>query len=69
MDEFLKMDIFFVIASLGVGAVTVVIVLVGIKVLRILKDVERISKNVSEESDHLREDIDGVRRTVARLIK
>lgn len=69
MDEFIKMDIFFMIASVGTVVVTTITVLIGIKLFRILKDVERIAKNVSEEVDGVREDIDRARERIARLIK
>lgn len=54
MDEFLKMDIFFVVATVATIVLTVLGALVLLSVLRILKRVEEISAMVSEEGKELR---------------
>lgn len=64
MNDFLKMDIFFVVTTLAVIVATVLLVAVLIRVLRILKNVEDISVMVEEEGQNLRNDIAEVRTRV-----
>jgi hypothetical protein len=64
MDEFLKMDIFFVVTTVAVAIMTILLALVLIRVLRILKNIEDISLMVEEEGQKLREDIAEVRTRV-----
>lgn len=61
MNEFLKMDVFFVVTTLAVIVLTVFATLIFIRVLRILKNIEGISLMVEEEGQKLRADIDEVR--------
>lgn len=64
MNDFLKMDIFFVVTTLAVLVTSILLVLVLIRALRILKNVEDISMLVEEEGQKLREDIAHVRESV-----
>ncbi len=64
MNEFLKMDIFFVVTTIAVVIMTILLAWVLIRVLRILKNIEDISVMVEEEGHKLREDIAGVRAKV-----
>ena len=64
MDEFLKMDIFFVVTTVAVVVITILLVLIVIRVLRILKNVEDISVMVEEEGEKIRQDIADVRENV-----
>lgn len=64
MDEFLKMDIFFMVTTLFVAVLTVFLALVFIRVLRILKNIEDISALAHEEGQKIRDDIAGVRAKV-----
>lgn len=57
MTEFLKMDIFFVIAAIATAILSVLVGLVVYRVLRILKNVENISDMVVHESKNVRQDI------------
>jgi hypothetical protein len=66
MDEFLKMDIFFVIASIGVIVLVLFTAFVLWRLERVLRNVEHISKQVAEESDEIRRDIALMRREVGR---
>ena len=57
MDDFLKMDVFFVVTTAAVltgGALALVALLYVIKILR---NVDNVVRNVSEESDSMRGDI------------
>lgn len=64
MNELLKMDIFFAVATFAVLAVGVVFAIILIRAWRILDNIERISKNAAEESDALRADIGNLRAKV-----
>lgn len=64
MNEFLKMDIFFMVTTAAVVVVTVLLVFILIRVLRILKNIEDISELVEEEGQKIREDIARVRESV-----
>ncbi|MFA6414969.1 MAG: hypothetical protein WCV89_03240 [Candidatus Paceibacterota bacterium] len=66
MNEFLKMDIFFFVATLA----TVLLALFGAIALwwlaRVLKNIEHISEQVSLESDEVRADLAEVRSDIRR---
>lgn len=64
MDNFLKMDIFFVVATLGVVILTVLSVLVLLRVLSIMKKVDEVTALVRDGGEQLKEDIDVVRAHV-----
>lgn len=64
MDEFLKMDIFFVVTTISVVVMTVLASLVLTRVLRILKNVEDISAMIEDEGKKIREDIAQVRENI-----
>lgn len=61
MDDFLKMDVFFVVATVMTLIVGCLIAYGIYIVVRILRNVEKISKTVSEEADLIRSDIDDMR--------
>jgi hypothetical protein len=63
MDDFLKMDVFFIVATLAVVVLTVLIGFVLLRVYRILGYIERISEEVKEESAEVRADIAQLRTT------
>jgi len=56
MDEFLKMDIFFFIASIELVILGALFGFVLWKFLRILNHVEHIAEVAGREADNLRED-------------
>lgn len=64
MDDFLKMDIFFVVTTVAVVITTLLLAVILIRVLRILKNVEDISVMVEEEGRQIRKDIADVRARV-----
>ncbi|HEY9585388.1 MAG TPA: hypothetical protein VJJ02_02235 [Candidatus Paceibacterota bacterium] len=64
MDEFLKMDVFFVVTTAVVlvgGALCLVALFYSIKILR---NVDNVVRNVSEESDNVRGDLSVLRRKI-----
>ncbi len=56
MDSFLKMDIFFVVATVVTLVIGVLIAFVVWKLLRILEHVERIAAIAGKEAEHLSQD-------------
>lgn len=66
MDEFLKMDIFFVVATVAVAVLAVLSSFILWRLERILKHVEHISEQAAAESDNIRHDLDEMRADVRR---
>ncbi len=64
MNQFVQMDIFFVVTTLVVLAIGVVTVLIMLRIWRILGYVERISREISEESALLRADVAHLRANI-----
>lgn len=64
MDNFLKMDIFFTVATLATVVVSGIFAIVLLRVLSILKKVDAMTTLVREEGEQLREDIQAVRAHV-----
>jgi hypothetical protein len=71
MDSFLKMDVFFVVATLAVVLIAIPLSLVLLRAYRILTHLEAITKQISEETVLVRDDINmlrtGVRKEYLRL--
>ena len=61
MDSFLKMDIFFFVATLELVILGALVGFVLWKLLKILKHVERIAEVAGKEADNIREDAAYVR--------
>ncbi len=61
MDEFLKMEIFFFVATVAVIVFVFFTALVLWRLERVLKNIERISEQVVLESDIVRQDLAGMR--------
>jgi len=64
MNDFLKMDIFFIITTLVVLMLGIVVTLILFRVWRILGHVEDISRDISEESALLRSDVAQMRARI-----
>ncbi len=64
MDEFLKMDIFFFVATLAVVVLAFFTAFVLWRLERVLKNVEYISKQVAGESDNIRHDLAELREDI-----
>lgn len=64
MDEFLKMDIFFFVATVAVAVFTGFAAYALWRLQRILKSVEHISEQVATESDIVRQDIAEMRSDI-----
>lgn len=66
MNEFLKMDVFFVVSTVAVLVVTILLGTVLFFVIRILRNVEHVSERVAEESDNIKADLSELRENVRR---
>lgn len=64
MDEFLKMDVFFLVTTLVVIVLGFLSALILFRLWKILGHVEHISEHVAEESDLIREDITHLRNDI-----
>lgn len=64
MNEFLKMDIFFVVTTIVAILVGAFLTVALFYVVRILKSVDNVARNVSEESNDLRGDIAALRTKI-----
>ncbi len=64
MDDFLKMDIFFAVSTLAVVVVAGLIAYALVRILRILRNVEKLSETVTEEAQLIRSDIGDMRSHV-----
>ncbi len=53
----LKADIFFVVATVGIGAIFLAIIVALIYIIYILKDVKALSTKAKEEGDKILEDV------------
>lgn len=64
MNEFLKMDIFFVVTTFVVLFVGAFAIVALYYIVRILRNVDHLSQNISEESDNVRGDITILRQRI-----
>ena len=61
MNDFFKMDLFFVVTTLVVLLAGVLLIVALYYLIRILKSFDHLAQNVSEESDAVRGDIEVLR--------
>jgi hypothetical protein len=66
MSEFLKMDIFFVIATIGFVILGILLVVALVYVILLLRTLSRIATTVEEEADAIMGDIDDARESIKR---
>ena len=64
MDEFLKMDLFFVVTTVAVVVLALFTAFVLWRLERVLRNIEYISKQVAMESDIVRQDIAEMRSDI-----
>lgn len=64
MEDFFKMDVFFVVATLATVLVAALICITLAYLIRFLRTVNRISETVEEETDMIRGDIQEARSRV-----
>lgn len=61
MDQFYKMDVFFVVTTIAVVIVAVLICIALFYIVRLLSTFNRIANEVEEETQELRGDLDDLR--------
>jgi biopolymer transport protein ExbB/TolQ len=66
MEEFLKMDVFFVVTTLAVIIVSVLLGIALYYIIRILRNVEHVSERVAEESDNIQSDLRELRANIRK---
>lgn len=66
MSEFLKMDIFFFVATVAVVVLAFFAAFVLWRLQRVLKNVEHISEQIAGESDNIRQDLAEMRSDIRR---
>ena len=64
MDDLLKMDIFFVVATLATVIIATLMIVALAFVIKVLRTINRISEEVEEEAVAIREDIAEARQGV-----
>jgi CHASE1-domain containing sensor protein len=64
MDEFLKMDIFFVVATIGFVVLAVLVCVVLIYVIQLLRTINRVAETVEDETEALKGDLDDARASI-----
>lgn len=64
MDPFYKQDVFFFVTTIAVVVITVIFIVLGAFVVKILADIKHISKKVRTQADLLSEDINDLRQEV-----
>ena len=60
------MDIFFFIASIGTGILTILLVIALVYLIALIRDLKYISNKAKLEVDDLSQDIDNLRQSVAK---
>jgi hypothetical protein len=69
MQDFLKQDIFFFLASILVVIICVVCLVAGYYIIRITKSINYISQKAKKESDLIAEDLSDLRSNVRQGVK
>lgn len=64
MSDFYKQDVFFFLASVLVVSVTLLAIIVGYYLVRIVKAINYISQKAKNESDLIAEDLSDLRENV-----
>lgn len=66
MDDFLKMDIFFGVATAATIIITMLVAIVLMQAIRLMRSLSRITDEVEEEAKALRKDLDDARKEAKR---
>jgi hypothetical protein len=64
MSDFLKMDIFFVVATVATVLIAALIIVLLVYAVRLMQTLNRIGEEVEEEAKAIREDIHDARSSV-----
>ena len=66
MNEFLKMDSFFFVSTIGFVVLGILLVVVLIYVIMLLRSLNKIAHTVEEETDAIKVDLDEARESIRR---
>jgi len=66
MDEFFKMDIFFVVTTVVVVSIGVLSCVALLFLIKLFRTLDRIATEVHEEAEEIRADLDEMRRKTKR---
>lgn len=66
MTDFLKMDIFFAVATVSVVIVALCVCMVLVQLTRFLRTLDSIASEVEAEAQEIRADLDDARASIAR---
>ena len=64
MTDFLKMDIFFVVATVATVLIAALVIVLLVYAVRLMRTLNRIGEEVEEEAKAIREDIEDARTSV-----
>lgn len=64
MDDFVKMDFFFVVATAAVGIMGILVACALFYAVRILRNIARLTGTVEEEARLIRDDVENFRKGV-----
>ena len=64
MSEFLKMDVFFVVATLGFVVLGVLLCVVLVYVIQLLRTINRVADTVEDETEAIKGDLDDARASI-----
>lgn len=64
MDDFFKMDVFFIVTTAVVFIAGIILMVALYYLVRVLRSADRLMRNVAEESDNIREDISLLRAKI-----
>lgn len=68
MDDFLKMDIFFGVATASAIVLTTLAAIALMYAIRLLRTLARVADEVEEEAKALRQDLDEARKDAKRKV-
>jgi hypothetical protein len=64
MDTIMKSEIFFFISSIAVIGLSLLLMIISIYLIRIFKNIDKISKIIKEEVELLKEDVLDLRMSI-----
>ena len=66
MNAFFKMDIFFVVSTIGFVVVAVLVFIILLYVIRLLRTLNHVADSVEDEAEALKKDLDDARASIKR---
>lgn len=66
MADFLKMDIFFAVATVSVALIALCMCILLVQLIRFIRTLDSIASEVEAEAQEIRADLDDARASIAR---